>query len=49
MLVFLVVQLAGAFIATLVFQGLIPACREAPEELLVEHDRERASAGRSSR
>jgi hypothetical protein len=41
---FVVVQLAGAFAATLVFQRLIPALRDAPEELLVEHDQGLVSA-----
>ena len=37
---FVAAQLTGAFAATFVFQGLIPALRKVPEELLVEHDQE---------
>ena len=37
---FIAAQLIGAFAATLVFQGLIPALRKVPVELLVQHDQE---------
>jgi glycerol uptake facilitator-like aquaporin len=37
---FVAAQLAGAFTATLVFQWLVPALKEVPEELLMGHEQE---------
>jgi glycerol uptake facilitator-like aquaporin len=37
---FVAAQLAGAFAATLIFQWLVPALKEGPEELLMEHEQE---------